>query len=240
MKILLQPFFLIFVQILTVITNTCKASTLPKYPAILIFGDSSVDTGNNNFLTTIFQSNHYPYGHDFPGQVPTGRFSDGKIPPDLLAKSLGIKDIVPAFLDPTKSNDELLTGVSFASAGSGFDDLTIAASGVLSMTDQIELFKNYIQKLEGLAGQDKAMKIISGAMVSISAGVNDFGYNFYNFPATRRRQFTIGQYQDFILGRIQTFVKVNMHHVLHLRNIVSPMIIILMFNSYTLLCFVNL
>lgn len=155
MHILLPPFFIIFVQILTITTNTCKASTLPKFPAILIFGDSSVDTGNNNYINTIFQSNHYPYGINFPGQVPTGRFSDGKLPSDLLANMLGIKESVPPFLNPNLSNDELRTGVCFASAGSGFDDLTTAASGVIPISTQIKLFKNYIMRLKGVVGKTR-------------------------------------------------------------------------------------
>jgi len=130
MKILLPPFFIIFLQVLTTISHTCKASTtLPKFSAMLVFGDSTVDTGNNNHVLTLFLANHNPYGQDFPGQVPTGRFSDGKLIPDMIASFLGIKESVPPFLDPNISNDELRTGVTFASAGSGFDDLTAAASG---------------------------------------------------------------------------------------------------------------
>lgn len=41
---------------------------------------------------------------------------------------VGIKDFVPPYLDPSLSIDELITGVSFASAGSGFDPLTPAYS----------------------------------------------------------------------------------------------------------------
>uniref|UniRef100_A0A0D3HB23 Uncharacterized protein n=1 Tax=Oryza barthii TaxID=65489 RepID=A0A0D3HB23_9ORYZ len=55
-----------------------------KVPAVLAFGDSIVDTGNNNYLPTIVRSNFPPYGRDFPGGKATGRFSDGKISIDLL------------------------------------------------------------------------------------------------------------------------------------------------------------
>ncbi|KAL7264215.1 hypothetical protein ACSBR1_002215 [Camellia fascicularis] len=70
------------------------------------------------------KSNHRPYGQDFPGQVATGRFSNGKLVPDFMATMLGIKDIVPPFLDPNLSDEELRIGVSFASAGSEYDDVT--------------------------------------------------------------------------------------------------------------------
>jgi len=55
-----------------------------KVPAILVFGDSVVDPGNNNYLKTIGRANFPPYGRDFDGGVPTGRYSNGKIPSDLL------------------------------------------------------------------------------------------------------------------------------------------------------------
>lgn len=56
----------------------------PKFPAILAFGDSVADTGNNNHLRTFIRSNFPPYGKDFPGHKHTGRFSNGKISVDLL------------------------------------------------------------------------------------------------------------------------------------------------------------
>lgn len=37
---------------------------------------------------------------------------------------MGIKESVPAYLDPTLGLEDLLTGVTFASAGSGFDPVT--------------------------------------------------------------------------------------------------------------------
>ena len=41
------------------------------------------------------------------------------------AEALGYSNVVRAFLDPTLRNVDLLHGVSFASAGSGYDDLTV-------------------------------------------------------------------------------------------------------------------
>jgi hypothetical protein len=53
-------------------------------PAVIVFGDSVVDTGNNNYLPTVAKVNYPPYGKDFMGGKPTGRFSNGKVPSDLL------------------------------------------------------------------------------------------------------------------------------------------------------------
>jgi hypothetical protein len=40
------------------------------------------------------------------------------------AEAIGYTKIIPAFLDPNLKPTDLLHGVSFASAASGYDDLT--------------------------------------------------------------------------------------------------------------------
>jgi len=53
-----------------------------------VFGDSTVDPGNNNYIKTPFRSNFPPYGLDFSNQVPTGRFTNGKLATDYIGNSL--------------------------------------------------------------------------------------------------------------------------------------------------------
>ena len=43
---------------------------------------------------------------------------------DITAEAMGFGETVPAFLDRTLKPIDLLHGVSFASASSGYDDLT--------------------------------------------------------------------------------------------------------------------
>lgn len=77
-------------------SSCCRVQALVKLPpnvtlpAVIVFGDSVVDTGNNNNLPTIAKSNYPPYGKDFMGGRPTGRFSNGKVPSDLLGTSLSV------------------------------------------------------------------------------------------------------------------------------------------------------
>ena len=52
--------------------------------AIQAFGDSFLDTGNNNNLISITKSNFPPYGRDFPGAKPTGRFCNGRVISDMM------------------------------------------------------------------------------------------------------------------------------------------------------------
>ena len=60
-------------------------SAAAAVPAIYVFGDDAVDVGNNNFLPeNAPKANFLPYGIDFPGSKPTGRFSNGFIGIDYL------------------------------------------------------------------------------------------------------------------------------------------------------------
>ncbi|EOY04623.1 GDSL-like Lipase/Acylhydrolase family protein, putative [Theobroma cacao] len=196
-------------MLVLIISNTCnltRAATFTNWTSILVFGDSTVDTGNNNFINTFFKGNNLPYGQNFPGHIPTGRLSNGKLIPDFFASFLGIKQAVPPFLDPNLSDNDLRTGVTFASAGSGYDDLTSVATGVIPVSKQLDLFESYKAKLGGIVGETEAENIIKNSLVVISAGTNDFGFNYYILPH-RRRQFDIKGYQDFLQTAIQDYVK---------------------------------
>lgn len=57
-------------------------------PALFVIGDSSVDSGTNNFLGTLARADRLPYGRDFDTHRPTGRFSNGRIPVDYLGNLL--------------------------------------------------------------------------------------------------------------------------------------------------------
>lgn len=60
-----------------------------RFPALIVFGDSIVDPGNNNGIDTLVKANFPPYGEDFKGG-PTGRFCNGKVPSDLIGTKAGL------------------------------------------------------------------------------------------------------------------------------------------------------
>lgn len=64
------------------------ASSNSSVTSVIIFGDSTVDPGNNDFINTIFRSNFPPYGVDFPNQSPTGRFTNGRLATDFIGNYL--------------------------------------------------------------------------------------------------------------------------------------------------------
>ncbi|XP_052626645.1 GDSL esterase/lipase At5g42170 [Lactuca sativa] len=146
--------------------------------ALLTFGDSFVDQGNNNYNAAIGKANYLPYGKDFMGGKPTGRFSNGKSLPDFFVEGLGVKEYLPAYLDPFLQDDDLLTGVSFASGGSGYDPVTPRFSSAIPLSDQLNLFKQYIGKLETKVGEEAAMDIITNSVFLVVASTNDLIITF--------------------------------------------------------------
>lgn len=132
--------WLVLVQVLLIDDLQVAA----KVPAIIVFGDSTVDAGNNDYISTVAKSNFEPYGRDFAGGRPTGRFSNGRIPTDFMSEAFGLKPTVPAYLDPTYNIADFATGVCFASAGSGYDNATaevlVSTESEISLADLIFLY----------------------------------------------------------------------------------------------------
>ncbi|GFP79737.1 GDSL esterase/lipase at5g45960 [Phtheirospermum japonicum] len=175
--------------------------------AVLIFGDSTVDPGNNNYVNTLFKSNFAPYGTDFFNRVATGRFTDGRPKINKLTVSyVGIKEYMPAYLDPNLSVEDLRTGVSFASGGSGFDPVTAQISSVIPVQKQLEYFKEYKKKLEDSIGIEGAKSVISKAAFLISAGTNDMIISYFGSPFGRAT-YNITTYQQSLLQNVQQFLQ---------------------------------
>ncbi|KAI3797004.1 hypothetical protein L1987_39693 [Smallanthus sonchifolius] len=191
--------------------------TLPKnvsVSAVLVFGDSFVDQGNNNYVNTLGKGNYLPYGKDFQGGKPTGRFSNGRTLPDFLAKALGVKDYLPPSLDPLIKDDDLQTGVSFASGGSGFDPLTTTITTAIPMSVQLDMFKQYIGRLKRTIEEEGVNNIITNSVVVIVAGNNDL---FLSFPL-RRPQYDVTAYSNMLVKLVLDFIQEI--HTLGVRRIV--------------------
>ncbi|KAI7730972.1 hypothetical protein M8C21_006821 [Ambrosia artemisiifolia] len=175
--------------------------------SILVFGDSGVDPGNNNDLPdTWHKGNFLPYGKDFVHSIPTGRFTNGRLPTDFIAAALGYTNEIKAYLDRNLKEEDLVHGVSFASGGSGFDDLTANITNVIPLSKQLEYFQEYKIRIAKLVGKEHAHKIVENAMFVLSMGTNDFLQNYYIDP-TRSHMFTIAQYQRYLIYCMETYLK---------------------------------
>ncbi|XP_050221678.1 GDSL esterase/lipase At3g14820-like [Mercurialis annua] len=176
---------------------------------ILAFGDSMLDTGNNLYIPlTPLKSNFWPYGIDFTVTYPSGRFSNGKMLPDLLARYLGacaLSDIILPYLSPNIQPLNLLDGLSFASAGAGYDILTSTLKSSISLEDQIKNLKDFNVKLSKTYGNLSKESFYIKAMAFVSAGTEDI-INY--FPSSSRSvQYDINAYTDLLAQTSFNFVK---------------------------------
>ncbi|KAK1431346.1 hypothetical protein QVD17_07803 [Tagetes erecta] len=196
-------FFHIFLLVLVLLHLGSNGSLVP---AVIVFGDSIVDTGNNNYLQTIFKVNYPPYGQDFSGGQPTGRFCNGKVPSDFLVEELGVKDVLPPYLDPNLKIEDLQTGVNFASGGGGYDPLTSELASVISLDAQIELFKEYKEKVKSMAGEDVLNAILSKGLFVVVTGSNDVTNTYFNNPL-RLYHYDFDSYTRLLVDSASSFLQ---------------------------------
>ena len=125
------------------------SASLAEARAFFVFGDSLVDSGNNDFLFTSARADSPPYGIDYPTGRPTGRFSNGLNIPDIMSNQSNLNLVVlfrsmfqcvtnshvlilliilgeaigseptMPYLSPELTGERLLVGANFASAGIG-------------------------------------------------------------------------------------------------------------------------
>ncbi|XP_043724032.1 GDSL esterase/lipase 7-like [Telopea speciosissima] len=156
----------------------------PLAPALYIFGDSLVDSGNNNLLPTSAKVNFKPYGIDFP-EGPTGRFTNGKTSVDFLAQFLGLPLVPPYNGLSVAQKSKTITGMNYASGSAGILRESGSALGKnLALEVQIELFKetvnNYLPK--NFKTKDELLQYLSKSIFVVVIGGNDY-INNYLLPA---------------------------------------------------------
>ncbi|KAI3926280.1 hypothetical protein MKW98_028416 [Papaver atlanticum] len=154
--------------LLFLVVEIVEAKSIPAY--VFVFGDSIVDAGNNNQIPTVLRANFPPYGQDFEGN----------------------KRLVQTYLDPAYDIEDFSSGVTFASAGSGYDAATSNVIAMIHLSKELEYFKEYQKKLIAFVGQDKAIETIKESLYIVSVGTNDFLENYYFLPG-RSFQFTVDE-----------------------------------------------
>ncbi|RWW61061.1 hypothetical protein BHE74_00031895 [Ensete ventricosum] len=137
----------------------------------------------------------------------TKRFSDGRLITDFVVSALGLKDLLPPY-NAADSLDlsDIATGISFASAGSGLDDLTAEQSQVMTMAQELSNFAAYTERLTAALGK-KAQDIIGGPLFVIGAGSNDWMMNYYMSPI-RSGTYSKVEYSRLLIGKLRSVVEV--------------------------------
>lgn len=193
-------------KLLCIVSVVSAAEGRPT--ALFVFGDSLVDQGMNNHLRfSTAKANFRPNGIDYPGSVPTGRFCNGRLVSDFLIEHWNMEPIL-AYDDPAQTNQTLLQGANYASAGAGIlNDTGNIFIQRYRMSQQVELFQEHKGKISSLVGEAEATRILAGASVSLSVGANDFLANYFLPISPRRNKFTIPEYQDLLITEFRKQVQ---------------------------------
>jgi phospholipase/lecithinase/hemolysin len=177
--------------------------TKEQVPALVVFGDSTVDAGNNNYMDTIVKSNFLPYGMNFAGHVPTGRFTDGLLATDFVSQKLGIPLQLP-YMSPDAHGEAILTGVNIASSASGWFDSTAKHFNVMGLDTQLEYYNNWKKEVVKVAGPERGNFIISNALYAISTGTNDWVNNYF-VNLHLQSLYSTDKYTTILVGNIRKY-----------------------------------
>ncbi|KAF1893787.1 hypothetical protein Lal_00002317 [Lupinus albus] len=147
------------------------------FPAMFVFGDSLVDAGNNNYLNSLAKANFEPYGIDF-SEGPTGRFSNGKTPIDILGEKVGLP-YLPAFVDTVPQSNNIFSGVNYASAAAGILDESGRTLGErISFNQQVRNFETTLSQLNEQMDNSTLSQYLAKSLTVLNHGSNDYINNY--------------------------------------------------------------
>ncbi|XP_021739368.1 GDSL esterase/lipase 7-like [Chenopodium quinoa] len=196
-NIFLHMLFLFFSNFL----STKCSSPQPLVPAFYVFGDSLFDSGNNNLLPTLAKANYFPYGLNFPGSLPTGRFTNGKTVVDFIADYLGVPYPPPrvSVFRPTS-----YTGYNYASGSCGILPETGKFIGeCLNLDEQMRMFKETVEKQLSSKYKNSAelSQYMAKSIFIFSVGNNDY-INTYFGPFKTRKQYNPQQFAQLLVDTL--------------------------------------
>ncbi|BAF08509.1 GDSL esterase/lipase At1g71691 [Oryza sativa Japonica Group] len=167
-----------FVVLLAGGAGAAAAAVAQPVP-LFVFGDGTLDVGNNNNLPGDEdvgdppRANHPYYGIDFPGGKATGRFSNGYTMADFIAKYMGYEMSPPAYLSLSGPvNMDGFTGVNYASADAGIRNSTNAGL-TIPLSKQISYFATTRSQMESKLGRLAMSDLLSRSLFLLAVGTMD-------------------------------------------------------------------
>ncbi|KAM7484176.1 hypothetical protein LguiA_000185 [Lonicera macranthoides] len=178
-----------------------------NFSAVFNFGDSNSDTGG---LSAAFGQAPPPNGQTF-FHVPSGRYSDGRLVIDFIAKSLGLPYLSP-YLDTVGSN--FSHGANFATAGSTIrsQNTTISQSGFspISLDVQFVQYSDFHRRSQIFRKQGGVYQHLlpgendfSSALYTIDIGQNDLTAGYKLNMSTEQ----VKAYVPDLLAQLSTTIK---------------------------------
>ncbi|GKU86413.1 hypothetical protein SLEP1_g943 [Rubroshorea leprosula] len=179
-----------------------KSSTL-----LIVFGDSFFDVGYGNDELCL-PSNDPPYGKSLNPEVRTGRFSDGLVVPDYIAKYLRLADDegkVTAYKSSLNIQQTLqgCASLSFAMAGAGVKQ---SADKSKSLSSQVDIFlgdskKYFVESGAKFVGkQDETLYLFS-------IGTYDYLFNLHRMKDEEHVQDSAERVTAAIVDQVKRIAK---------------------------------
>nr|XP_043625723.1 GDSL esterase/lipase At1g29670-like [Erigeron canadensis] len=172
----------------------------PQVPCYFIFGDSLVDSGNNNQLVTTIKANYPPYGADF-AQGVTGRFTNGRTIADIIGELLGFNEYMPTYASII-DDQQITRGVNYGSGGSGIREETGSHMGDrISLGNQLKNHHTIVSRIFHLQQNTTFTKeYLRKCIYIVNIGSNDYINNYLkpNIYATSH-MYTTYQYANILL-----------------------------------------
>lgn len=81
---------------------------------------------------------------------------------------------------------------------------------VISLTDQLKLFKEYKNKLTAAVGEERTANIVSKSVYMLCIGSNDIVNTYFSNPLTRAR-YDVPAYADLLVNSAATFLQVHIN-----------------------------
>lgn len=78
---------------------------------------------------------------------------------------------------------------------------------VISLSDQLKHFKEYMGKLKGAVGEERANNIVSNSLHLVVAGSDDLANTYFTI-GIRRAQYDISSYADLVVSSASSFIQV--------------------------------
>eukprot|EP00257_Ricinus_communis_P021901 XP_015581480.1 GDSL esterase/lipase 7 [Ricinus communis] len=181
-------------------------------PALFIFGDSLLDAGNNNWLSTKAKANYFPYGIDHPLGA-TGRFTNGRTIADFFAEWLGLKFQRPYMQVATLHIEDIYDGLNYASGSAGiFCETAREHVGInLSMGKQVSLFNKTVKNFLPLRykSETELANYLSKSIFVVYIGNNDFLFNFEDFlkPNITIRPTNPDEFSSLLVKKLGDYLK---------------------------------
>ncbi|MFS8026646.1 putative triacylglycerol lipase [Helianthus anomalus] len=207
----------------------------PQVPCFFIFGDSLVDSGNNNALITAAKANYWPYGIDFPQGV-TGRFTNGRTVADIIGMSTSLDCLrkkkeglyvimstycllisgqllgFPKFIPPyaTATDQEISTGVNYGSGSAGVREESGSHLGDrISMDRQLLNHEKIISRLSALqSNKTFTDEYLKKCIYLSNIGSNDY-INNYLIPSiySTSKTYTADEYAAVLVQQYSQQLK---------------------------------